>query len=93
LVDKQAAGRNEADQITYFKELLAKASGDFTVSDPFHQTIGGKDYLGIAYTIAEADYQIYFHKTGGNLVEVALHFPQAEKEQASQFLNTMKAMN
>ena len=92
-VDKQIGSMDEEGQLAFFKDLLSRAVGDFVISDPFHQTIAGKDYLGLAYSSAGVDYQVYFHKAGGNLVEVAMHYPLSESETADILLNNMKAIN
>ena len=94
LVNKKVGSTDESDQIDFFKDLLERAVGDFAVSEPFSQTIAGREYHGITYSRDDSTYQVFFMRNGNDLVEVALHFPMTEKDQANQFLsNNMKTMN
>ncbi|MDR0468343.1 MAG: hypothetical protein LBH09_00015, partial [Peptococcaceae bacterium] len=92
-VDKQVGNLSEEDQIEFFKGILKNAVGEFNIGEPYRQTIAGKEYLGMTYTHVGANYYIYFLKEGDHLVEVAIHFPVSEADQAAKFLENLQAIN
>lgn len=92
-VSKSVGQTNENDQINFFKNLLGKAVGHYTISEPFSCTIAGREYLGLTYSYADVSHQIYFYKDGSNIIEVALRFPFVEESGFEQFLTGMKSLS
>ncbi len=92
-VNKDVGATNENDQINFFTNLLGKAVGKYTVGQPFHFTIAGKEYMGLTYSYDDVSHQIYFYKDGNDIIEVALRFPYVEGSGAEQFLSGMKSLS
>ncbi len=92
-VNKSVGKNDENDQINFFKNLLGKAVGHYTISEPFSCTIAGREYQGLTYSYADVSHQIYFYKDGSNIIEVALRFPFVEESGFEQFLAGMKSLS
>jgi hypothetical protein len=91
-VNKDVGSANANDQVTFFKNLLEKAVGQYTVSGPFFQTIAGKEYTGLTYFRDNVAHQLYFYKKDNNIIEVALRFPNAEDTGPKQLLANLKPL-
>ncbi|MDR1193275.1 MAG: hypothetical protein LBK98_03765 [Peptococcaceae bacterium] len=90
-VDKNVADATAQSSVDYFRGLLNKTSASFTVEEPFQRLIAGKNYLGLAYSHADATrgQQIYFYKVNDNIINITLQYIISERLAAEAVLDAL----